>query len=236
MKSRIYCLFKIIALFLILAMGSTQAANKQGKAQRRGGRNLPDVDVTESGHVSVAEEINVLSIGGISNTSIEYGHSSDWNIALNLINAQFFSTTNVNFAPDLLFGVEKNWLLKQGRLIIGSQNGIGFLSNSQVFLTQSYVDYQCQFKYLDIDIGGYYANAALANKDSVGFHLNIEFPLGKYMRLNADYLSGNNSIGGFTAKALFPLNKTLTMAFGLQLPNQYSTDRYIGLIGLYWVH
>lgn len=106
--------------------------------------------------------------------------------------AQLFPalSTTWDFQPDILFNLEKHWNLWQGQLTVGSQNGIGYLPQGKRFVDMAYVDYHATLAKLDIDLdfGGYYANAAMAGTDSVGLHLNLEIPVCRDLRLNGDYL------------------------------------------------
>jgi hypothetical protein len=209
-----------------------------GKKPKKPTRNLPDIDVSQVGQIGLAQELNFFSTTGVSNTAIDYGLPDGWDIGLGLFNAQFYSLSSNNsaFQPDVLFSLEKHWLVLSGQLIIGTQSGIGITSATTNFLSFSYLEFQQHFAQwnIDADVGGYYANAAIAGFNSGGFHLNLELPVVAKLRLNSDYLSGSNALGATTIKLLYPIANDWQLGFGVQIPNVYAGDRFIGLLGLYW--
>ena len=215
------------------------ASDKRDKGKhQRAVRNLPDIDSTPAGKLELDQETNFFSTGGISNTSLDYGTANGWDIGLSLLNAQFFavpSTTTWNFQPDVLLNLEKHWDWWQGQLIVGSQGGVGYLPQGKRFVDVTYIDYQQTLSNLgmDFDFGWYYANAFMAGMDSVGLHLNLEIPVYDGLRLNGDYLSGYNGLGGGTIKLLYPFGNDWQLGFGVQMPNMYQGDHYIGMLGIY---
>ncbi|WNB77389.1 hypothetical protein [Methylomonas koyamae] len=226
----------ILALSLLPALPAS--AEKQQRTGKARVRNLPDIEATPSGQKAFDQEFNLDSSAGISNTSFDYGAGAGWNIGISLLNAQFYSGlgTASAFQPDLLFNLEKHWLFGDSQLIAGNQSGAGILPQAAVFMHYAYLDAQQHLDAwdIDIDIGSYYANAALAGQRSVGAHVNLEIPVADSLRLNADYLTGHNSVGAATFKLIYPLPQHWQIAAGVQIPNLPGNGEYIALCGFYW--
>lgn len=174
----------------------------------------------------------------MANLSANFGLAAGWDVGLSVLNAQFASTTSPSapFQPDILFNVEKHWTTNNLQVIVGTQSGIGIVEPHNVFMSLSYLEYQRHLPDWDVDIdtGVYYANAAIANHDSVGMHVNAEIPLWGRLRLNGDYWSGNNAVGSKTVKLVYPLVGNWRLGLGVQCPNLISGDQVIGIVGLYW--
>lgn len=200
-------------------------------------RNLPDIDTTPAGKFELDQENNFFSTGGVSNTSIDYGTANGWDIGIDILNAGFFSLPSATwyFQPDILFTLEKHWDWWQGKIILGTQSGMAFLPQGKRFAEISHIDYQQTLDRFDIDfdLGIYYANTVMAGRDSVGVHLNLELPIYDDLRINGDYLSGNNGLGGSTVKLLYPFADDWNIGLGVQIPNVYQGDHFIGLLGIY---
>jgi len=135
-----------------------------------------------------------------------------------------------------MLNVEKHWLAHDMQLIAGTQSGLGLLTQATVFMNFSYLEYQRHFPNwdTDLDTGLYYANAALAGFQSVGLHVNMEAPLFDKWRINGDYLSGSNALGAATVKLLYPVVGDWRLGLGVQRPNVYAGDHWVGLVGIYW--
>lgn len=233
--------FRLILSWLLVGLcfphdGFATDKRAQGKQQKTV-HNLPDIDLTPKGKIELDQETNFFSTGGQSNTLLEYGASHGWDIGVGLFNAQFFavSSNTWNFQPDLLFNLEKHWQALQGELIVGTLSGIGYLPQGKRLVDITYLDYQHTLSKLDIDLdfGAYYANAAIANLDSVGLHINVELPVYGRLRLNGDYLSGHNGIGGSVIKLLYSVGKDWNIGLGVQIPTVYQGDHYVGMLGVY---
>ncbi len=226
----------ILALSLLPALAT--GAEKQQRTGKARVRNLPDIEATPSGQMAFDQEFNLDSAAGISNTSFDYGAGPGWNIGISLLNAQFYSGLGATaaFQPDLLINLEKHWLFGDSQLIAGNQSGAGILPHAAVFMHYAYLDAQQHLDAwdIDIDIGSYYANAALAGQSSVGAHVNLEIPVADSLRLNADYLTGHNSIGAATFKLIYALPQHWQIAAGVQVPNLPGNSEYIALCGFYW--
>lgn len=233
--------FGIICLSSCLALSNLAYAKEKvtrdGKAKPVV-RNLPDIEATPTNSVAVDQELNLYSAAAISNTSVDYGLPHGWNIGLSLLNAQFYNgrSTALVFQPDVLINLEKHWLIGNGQVIVGSQSGVGVLPQAPVFMQYAYLEYQQHFAAwnIDIDTGSYYANAAIAGRQSIGGHINLEMPLYGKWRLNSDYLSGNNAVSATTLKLLYPLGGAWQLGAGVQIPGMAGPDHYIGILGIYW--
>jgi hypothetical protein len=226
----------LILAALVVNVNYPKAISAADKAKRTV-RNLPDIDVTETGLWSIDQETNFFSSSGISNLSIDYGISSGWDFGLSLLNAQFYATSDggISFQPDVLASLERHWQWDgDHQIILGSQAGAVVMPDVTSFLNFSYLEYQQKFTDWDFAIGGYYANAAFAGVDSIGFHLYLELPLIERLRVNGDYLSGKNGLGGTTVKMLYPVFNDWQIGLGVQFPTIYAGDHYVGLMGIYW--
>lgn len=214
------------------------AKEKSGSSVKRATRNLPDIDTTEPEALDVEQETNIFSNAAVANLTANFGLAAGWDVGLSVLNAQFASTASpaAPFQPDILFNVEKHWTTENLQIIAGTQSGIGIVEPSNVFMSLSYLEYQRHLPDWDVDIdtGVYYANAAIANHDSVGVHVNAEIPLWAGMRLNGDYWSGNNAVGSKTIKLIYPMVGNWRLGLGVQCPNLNSGDQVIGIVGLYW--
>ena len=223
---------------VLLGCPDLEAKEKSGRTDRKATRNLPDIDSTEAEAVDVEQETNLFSDAMVANLSANLGLTAGWDVGLSLLNAQFawLASNAAPFQPDVLFGVEKHWKAENRQVIVGTQSGIGIVESGNAFMSLSYLEYQRHLPEWDIDIdtGIYYANAALANHDSVGLHVNAEIPLWGQLRLNGDYWSGNNAVGGKTVKLLYPLVGNWRLGLGVQCPNLDNGDQVIGIVGLYW--
>lgn len=225
-----------LTLPLILVSSASPAKDKldgkRGKAQR----NLPEIDSTASSQFDLENEVNLFAHALLNNLSLNYGLTPDWDVGISFLNAQFASlnASAIQFQPDLLLNLEKHWQTANRRWILGSQSGVGLAQPGTRFMSLAYLEYQRHLPRwnIDIDSGGYYANAALAGIDSVGLHLNLEFPLWKNLRFNADYLSGRNNLGGASFKLLQPVNRDWRIGIGVQIPNLDLGNSVI--LGLYW--
>ncbi len=232
---------KLIGL-AVLALSVLPALSASAEKQQRTGkarvRNLPDIEATPSGQTAFDQEFNLDSSVGTSNTSFDYGAGAGWNIGFSMLNAQFYSglDTPIPFQPDLLLNLEKHWSIGDSQLIAGNQSGAGILPQAAVFMHYAYLEAQQHLEAwdIDIDIGSYYANAALAGQRSVGAHVNLEIPVAGDLRLNADYLTGHNAVGAATFKLIYPLLQHWQIAAGVQIPNLPGNGEYIALCGFYW--
>lgn len=223
---------------VMLGNWDVQAKEKSGRTDRKTIRNLPEIDSTATDTVDVEQEANIFSDSLVANLSANLGLAVGWDLGVSVLNAQFASLTSsaVPFQPDVLFSVEKHRTTENRQVITGTQSGIGIADTGNVFMSLSYLEYQRHLQEWDVDIdtGLYYANAALANHDSVGIHVNAEIPLWGVLRLNGDYWSGNNALGGKTLKLLYPLVDHWRLGLGVQCPNINDGDQVIGIVGLYW--
>ncbi|MBD9361029.1 hypothetical protein [Methylomonas fluvii] len=236
------CKAKIAVTSLMLSV--VFAANLPAKERADAGqhkkpvRNMPDIDVTDVGTIDIEQETNIFGSAAVANLSANYGLASGWDLGLSLLNGQFASTaaSSVSFQPDVMLNVEKHWLAHDMQIIAGTQSGLGLLTQATVFMSFSYLEYQRHLPNwdTDLDTGLYYANAALAGFQSVGLHVNMEAPLFDKWRINGDYLSGSNALGAATVKLLYPVVGDWRLGLGVQRPNVYAGDHWVGLVGIYW--
>ncbi|WP_020481550.1 hypothetical protein [Methylomonas sp. MK1] len=222
----------------VLGVVDVAAKEKSASSGKRATRNLPDIDTTEPAAIDVEQETNIFSNAAVANLSANFGLAAGWDVGLSVLNAQFASTTSpaAPFQPDILFNVEKHWTTENLQVIVGTQSGIGIVEPNNVFMSLSYLEYQRHLPDWDVDIdtGVYYANAGIANHDSVGMHFSAEIPLWDGLRLNGDYWSGNNAVGSKTVKLIYPLVGNWRLGLGAQFPNLNNGDQIIGIVGLYW--
>lgn len=225
-----------------LAMPENAKTAEAKESSRHKGRvrNPPDVEVIPAGLLTVDEEVNLYAGAGISNTTVDYGLPYGWNIGVSFLNAQFYAAgpTSLSFQPDVLFNLEKYFRVgRTGVIVVGAQTGAGILPQGAVLMNYSYLDYQWHWLRgdVDMDVGVYYGNAALAGKDSIGWHVNVEVPIvDDVLRLNGDYLSGKNGLSGAVVKLLYTLAPSWQVSFGVQIPAPRTGNDYSGLLGLYW--
>ncbi|MBD9355818.1 hypothetical protein [Methylomonas albis] len=227
--------FALLILFFVDVTAKERADTGQHKKPVR---NMPEIDATDVGTVDIEQETNIFAAAAVANLSANYGLAAGWDLGLSLLNGQFVSTAvpSVPFQPDLMLSVEKHWLTQDRQLIAGTQSGLGLLAQTTVFMSFSYLEYQRHLPDWDtnVDTGLYYANAALAGFQSVGLHVNIEAPLFDKLRINGDYLSGSNALGAATVKLLYPVVGDWRLGLGVQRPNAYAGDHWVGLVGIYW--
>ncbi|MFM8342702.1 MAG: hypothetical protein ACKN9F_10865 [Methylomonas sp.] len=223
---------------LILIGGQSHAAATPSKKQLKPHiRNLPEIDLTATDHLAIDQEFNLSGLSGLSNSTLDYGFSHDWNLGFSLLNAQFYGAQTWLFQPDALLNVEKHWQYELGRLVVGSHAGAGFFAQGTSFINYSYLEFQQHFEQwdADFDVGSYYGNAALAGFQSAGLHFNLELPLVAGLRLNSDYLSGSNGLSSATFKLLYPVAKDWQLGLGMQIATaQGVSDPYQGMLGIYF--
>lgn len=211
---------------------------KQPKAKSHT-RNLPDIELTALQSWALEQELNFNSAYALSNTSLDYGVSEQWNLGFSLLNTQFYATTAADWAfqPDVLFNAERHWQFAGGRVVAGSHLGTAFLDQGASFIHYSYLEFQQRLSdwAVDFDVGSYLSNAGLAWFTASGLHLNLELPLLAGLRLNADYLSGNNALSSGTFKLIYALNKDWEIALGMQIATaSQTTEAYQGMLGIYF--
>jgi hypothetical protein len=67
------------------------------------------------------------------------------------------------------------------------------------------------------------------------FQRCLTLPLVAGLRLNSDYLSGNNGLSSATFKLLYPLAKDWQLGLGVQIATaQDVSDPYQGMLGIYF--
>jgi hypothetical protein len=231
------CLVILLSSSLILIAATSDAATPNQKQLKPHIRNLPEIDLTAVENLAIDQEFNLSGLSGLSNSTLDYGLANDWNAGLSLLNAQFYGAQTWLFQPDALVNIEKHWQFELGRLVVGSHAGAGFFAQGTRFINYSYLEFQQHFDQwdADFDVGSYYGNAALAGFQSAGLHLNLELPLVAGLRLNSDYLSGNNGLSSATFKLLYPLAKDWQLGLGVQIATaQDVSDPYQGMLGIYF--
>ncbi|NJA06741.1 hypothetical protein HC024_13575 [Methylococcaceae bacterium WWC4] len=226
-------------LFVAFALGTNAAAKDSGATSgRKAARNLPDIDATEPDAVDIEHETNIFHNAAVANLSANIGLAPGWDAGLSVLNAQFASTASpaASFQPDILVNLEKHWTAENVQVIAGMQNGLGIAASGNAFMNLAYLEYQRHLPDWDVDIdtGLYYANAALANHDSAGLHLNVELPVSGELRFDADYWSGFNALGGTTFRLLYPLYRNWRVGLGVQCPTLDAGDPVVGILGVYW--
>jgi len=227
-------------LMLLTLLAANLPAKERADAgqHKKPVRNMPEIDATDVGTIDIEQETNIFASAAVANISANYGLAAGWDLGLSFLNAQFVSTAvpSVPFQPDVMLSVEKHWLAQDTQLIAGTQSGLGMLTQATFFMSFSYLEYQRHLPDwdTDVDTGLYYANAALAGFQSVGLHLNIEAPMFEKLRINGDYLSGSNALGAATIKLLYPVVGDWRLGLGVQRPNVYTGDHWVGLVGIYW--
>jgi len=227
-------------LMLLTLLAANLPAKERADAgqHKKPVRNMPEIDATDVGTIDIEQETNIFASAAVANISANYGLAAGWDLGLSFLNPQFVSTAvpSVPFQPDVMLSVEKHWLAQDTQLIAGTQSGLGMLTQATLFMSFSYLEYQRHLPDwdTDVDTGLYYANAALAGFQSVGLHLNIEAPMFEKLRINGDYLSGSNALGAATIKLLYPVVGDWRLGLGVQRPNVYTGDHWVGLVGIYW--
>lgn len=202
-------------------------------------RNLPDIKLTLRDQVRVAQETNFYGVAGVSNTTVDYGLPDYWNLGVSFLNAQFYTAGGFQqtFQPDVMLNIEKFLPLGTfGTAIIGAQTGAAVYPEGAELINFSYLDFVWPTLggRLDLDVGAYFANEALAGGNTFGVHLNVAIPVGKYLRLTGDYLSGRGKLSGMTLKVLVPVAAAWHLGVGVQMPTPHSNNDYSGLLGIYW--
>jgi hypothetical protein len=231
------CLAILLCSGLILISVPSNAATPNKKQLKPHIRNLPEIDLTATDNLAIDQEFNLSGLSGLSNSTLDYGLANDWNLGLSLLNAQFYGAQTWLFQPDALLNIEKHWQFELGRVVVGSHAGAGFFAQGTSFINYSYLEFQQHFDQwdTDFDVGSYYGNPALAGFHSAGLHLNLELPLVAGLRLNSDYLSGNNGLSSATFKLLYRLAKDWQLGLGVQIATvQGVSDPYQGMLGIYF--
>jgi hypothetical protein len=230
-----------VALTLSVPQWSAADASEDRSRGRHKGmvKNLPAIEPVPLENLTVDQEFNWYAGAGFSNTTVDYGLAKNWNIGVSFLSAQFYSIGSAAqpFQPEVLFNLEKHFQpTAYSAVVIGTQTGAGITSQGSVLIDYSYMDYQWSWSRwnTDIDFGGYYANAALAGAESVGWHVKLEWPLGKGLRMDGDYVSGRSSVGGTTLRLLYPLAAAIKLGIGVQIPAAGSGNDFSGLLGVYW--
>lgn len=228
----------LLSVVVVAALGPSQASAQQNLF------NVPIPDTAEKYDIFFQQQLNV-SLGtrlGTAYTTIDYGLPHNFEIGLNLFNAQLYP----GGTPPELGNADQSGLLINGQKTfkpierltfgIGMQAGISstnatgstdFLRYN--WLTTMYEPGDGQFgRYI---VGMYYGNDHyLGNGNNVGYLLGCEVPIiRERLSFQADYISGINNSSVAVVGVVANVYRDWQFSLGVQIPSPGSPNAY-GLV------
>lgn len=197
--------------------------------------NVPESDITEK-HKIIAQQQFTVQDFYRSSTTVNYGLGRDWEIGVNLYNLDYEpnshklthndSTTQIAYAPLLLFNVQKGFdLTKELKVGFGTQAGINLSPSRQSkFVHYTYVNLAGTFAddHYRATVGAFTGNSRFLGEGAkVGFQAGFDAGL-FYQKLHllGDWISGTHDLGQLVLGVEVYLNKHLPLAIGWQRANQ----------------
>jgi hypothetical protein len=237
---RLLSLVKCAMLILLLVHDMSADAKTRGR-RRAKVKNLPSITVISSGAWNVAEELNVAREFGGSNTTVDYGFASGWNVGFSLLNAGLYTSPGIPlWDPNVLLNLEKNFHLSDNwDVVIGTQIGNSPWDDdiSSRIEHYTYIDTQGNLPrgWGKFHAGVYTANNAMSgNGNVVGYLAGLLLPVNSTTQLILDYVSGRSGLSTATVQLRWALGVHWQVGAGVQLPAPNSGNPVSGLLGVYW--